>query len=243
MNFTRSCVSAALLTGAFVIPAAACRSSLTAAPPPSAAPPATPPTLRALYGLHAPTSFDADRTALVLIDFQEEFFSGRLPIPDGARAVDRAAELLRWARRTGISVVHVRNVARAESPLFAAGSPTVAPVAVLSARDGETVVIKSMAGAFSKTDLDATLRARRVDTLVLAGIMTHLAVDTSARDATVLGYKVVVASDATATRDLPGIDHATLQRASLAALSDRFADVMTTEAVLAVPVGSDARPR
>ncbi len=34
-----------------------------------------------------------------------------------------------------------------------------------------------------------------------------------------------------------GVDHATLQRASLAALADRFADVLTTDEILALPLG------
>lgn len=213
---------------------AGCRSS-SSAPMPAEAP--TPKTLRALYGLHAPASFDPHRTALVLIDFQEEFLSGHLPIPDGANAVDRAAELLGWARRSGIRVVHVRNIAaRADSPVFAPGSKGAETVKALVPFDGETVVTKSMAGAFSRTELDALLRAQGIEVLLLAGIMTHLAVDTTARDATVLGYKVVVASDATATRDLPGVDHDTLQRAALASLSDRFADVMTAKEITSRPV-------
>ena len=97
-------------------------------------------------------------------------------------------------------------------------------------------------GAFSRTDLHQTLAARGVELLVIAGLMTHLAVDTSARDGTVLGYQVVVVSDATATRSLPAadgeglVDHSTLQRAALAALADRFAEVLTTDEVLALPV-------
>jgi nicotinamidase-related amidase len=102
---------------------------------------------------------------------------------------------------------------------------------------GETAATKSIAGAFSGTDLDATLRARGLDTLVVAGIMTHLAVDSTVPDAAVLGYKVLVASEGTAARDLPGaaggqpVDHATLQPAALA---DRFADVATTREITAL---------
>lgn len=72
--------------------------------------------------------------------------------------------------------------------------------------------------------------------------MTHLAVDTTARDGTVLGYRMVIAGDATATRSLPGprgdgiVDHAVLQRVALAALADRFADIATTDEIVAWPV-------
>ena len=72
--------------------------------------------------------------------------------------------------------------------------------------------------------------------------MTHLAVLSTASDATVLGYRVVVAADATATRALPGaggedgVDPAALQRAALAAMADRVADVMPGRAIMALPI-------
>ena len=49
------------------------------------------PTIRTLAGATAPTSIAAARTALLVIDFQNEYFSGRLPIPE-SRA--------RWATRS-----------------------------------------------------------------------------------------------------------------------------------------------
>ncbi len=99
--------------------------------------------------------------------------------------------LLDWARAHGVHVVHVRNVVpRADSPVFAPGSPLLAFTRELEPASGEAVVTKPMAGGFSRSDLDAALRTRGVDTVVVAGIMTHLAVDTTAREGTVLGYRV-----------------------------------------------------
>lgn len=98
-------------------------------------------------------------------------------------------------------------------------------------------MVKHVAGAFSRTDLDAQLKALGIRTVVLAGIMTHLAVDTSARDAAVLGYEVIVAADATATRTLPGVlgrppvDAAVVKEVALASLADRFAEVLEVEQI------------
>jgi nicotinamidase-related amidase len=110
------------------------------------------------------------------------------------------------------------------------------------------VVTKAAAGAFTRTDLDTRLHERGIRSLVVAGLMTHLAVDCTARDAALLGYAVVVASDATATRDLPSVEagprarerrmdgpsrveHALVQQVALASLADRFADIATTQAI------------
>jgi len=200
-------------------------------------PPQKATTLRELYHIQPVSQLRAAHTALVLVDFQEEFFHGGLGIPDGQKAVAQAATLLTWARRSGVTVVHVRNIAAAGSKLFAPGSPTTAFVPQLQPAPAESVITKPTGGAFTKTDLDARLRAQGIDTLVVAGIMAHLAVAMTAQDGAVLGYRVIVASDATATRDLPGqdgatVDSRTLARVSLAATADRFADVMPTQRIV-----------
>ncbi len=234
----------------FVTSLVGCARPIEPAPPPPAPGPTLPmpspvstlSTLRSLYDIPRVARIDVKRTALVLVDFQEEFFHGKLPIPDGELAKHQAEQLLAWARRSNLAVVHVRNVARPASPLFAPDSPTTAIVPSLVPRPNELVVTKPTGGAFTRTELDALLHERNLETLVVAGIMTHLAVAMTAQDATVLGYHVVVASDATATRDLPGaggsppVEHTALQRAALAAIADRFADVMSTQQILALPL-------
>src|SRR4051812_8323976 len=72
--------------------------------------PAPPQTLRSIYGLAPPRALHAARTALVLVDFQQEFLAGRLPLRHAPEASARAAQLARWARSSGILVVNVRNV-------------------------------------------------------------------------------------------------------------------------------------
>lgn len=202
-----------------------------------------PATLRQRYGLRPPAEVQPAHTALVLVDLQREFLDGGLPLPDAGSAVDHARQLLAWARRTGVHVVFVRQqAASAGAPLFAPGSPGAALAPGLEPGPGELIITKSAAGAFSNTALHPLLADRGVKLLVVAGLMTHLAVDTTARDGTVLGYQVMIAGDATATRSLPGprgdgiVDHAALQRAALAALADRFADIATTEEIVSLPV-------
>src|SRR5262249_20797818 len=150
------------LTGAFLVSI-----SFVAMPGPS-----QPATLRTLYGARAPEALQPATTALVLVDFQDEFLHGRLPLPDGPRSVEAAAALLTWAREHRVTVVHVRNVvAREDSPVFAPDSEGVRFIAPLVPLPGEEVVTKASGGAFTKTSLDAWLRARKIDTVVVAGLM------------------------------------------------------------------------
>lgn len=208
---------------------------------------APPQTLRARYGMPAVAELETRHTALVLVDWQDEFFHGGLRLPDAPAALERARALREWARRAGVLVVHVENVGRPGAKLFAPGAPATAVVPELAPRDGELRITKSTGGAFTRTDLDVQLRARGVDTVVVAGLMTHLAVDSTARDATVLGHRVIVVADATATRELPAVDGTlpvprdVVQRAALASLADRWADVKSADAVMALPLRGAGR--
>ncbi|WP_218919573.1 isochorismatase family protein [Pandoraea vervacti] len=185
-------------------------------------------------------SLDPKRTALVVIDFQNEYFTGRMPIPDGALALANTQRLLALADRTGMPVFQIQHIAPGGAAVFALDGKTVdfAPGATPRARD--TVLQKTSVSVFASTDLNARLKAARVDTLLIAGLMTHACVAGAARDAVPLGYRVVVASDASATRDIVRADgsrvgHAALHRAALAEIEDTFGDVMTTDRVLALP--------
>ncbi|MGZ5970616.1 MAG: cysteine hydrolase family protein [Polyangiales bacterium] len=200
------------------------------------------PTLRTMYSLAPIDAVDPRHTALVLVDFQEEFFHGKLEVASAESAAAHARELLAWARHYGVAVFHVRNVARPGAVIFAPGSPTLAFAKDVGPIGEEPVLTKPTGGAFTKTDLDAQLHARGIDTIVIGGIMAHLAVAMSAQDAAVLGYRVIVASDATTTRSLPGaaggppVDADTVLRTSLAIIADRFADVMTSEKIRSLPL-------
>jgi len=124
-------------------------------------------------------------------------------------------------------VIHIRHEAGAGSPYDTAArigqiSDEVAP------RDGETVITKSYPDAFVGTDLEATLRATGRTDVVLAGFMTHMCVNSTARGAFNRGFRPVVVTATTATRDLPGPDGtvvpaAAIQAASLSGLADLFA--------------------
>ncbi len=71
-------------------------------------------------------------------------------------------------------------------------------------------------------------------TEIVAGLMTHMCVDSTTRDAVSLGCKAIVAGDACATRDLPdrgtgaAVPHSEIHRGSLTALAVRFADALAT---------------
>lgn len=168
--------------------------------------------------------------AVVIIDAQNEYVTGRLPLTGIAAALDRVADLLAAARSAGAPVIHVAQRGR-PGGLFDPDSDAYKFAAQAQPRAGETVVEKPLPNAFAKTDLDARLQATGRKTLVIAGFMTHMCVSATTRSALDHGYHVTVAADAVATRNLPdplgGADLPAdeIHRTALAELADRFATV------------------
>ena len=61
------------------------------------------------------------------------------------------------------------------------------------------MIDKQLPGAFTGTELEPWLRKEEIDTLSIAGYMTHMCCDTTARQAFHCGFKVEFLRDATGT--------------------------------------------
>jgi nicotinamidase-related amidase len=145
-------------------------------------------------------------------------------------ALDEAAELLDRARTAGIPVIHIQHDDGPGS-LYDIHGETGAIVDRVAPRDDEPIVVKNYPNAFVQTELSDRLESLGVQNLVLAGFMTHMCVNSTARGAFNLGYAPTVVAAATATRALPGLDQETvpasaIQAASLAGIADLFAVVV-----------------
>ena len=109
----------------------------------------------------------------------------------------------------------------------------------LDARPQDAVVVKTRFSAFiqGSSELEQVLRRRGIDTVAIAGTATNVCCESSARDAHMLNFKTVMVADANAARS--DSEH----NASLDTLFLMFADVMTTDEVvarLAQGAGSEA---
>ncbi|MGO1173717.1 MAG: cysteine hydrolase family protein [Actinomycetaceae bacterium] len=150
----------------------------------------------------------ASRRALIVIDPQEEYFTGLLPIqyPSRDSSVARIAEAMDAAEQAGIPVVLVQHEAPAGSPVFAPESATFALHPDIDQRAGIAAhrFTKSFASIFAGTGLEDWLRRTGIDTITLTGYMTNNCVIGSAVGAEPLGFSVEVLSDATGAIDLAG---------------------------------------
>nr|WP_257604183.1 cysteine hydrolase family protein [Pseudomonas tolaasii] len=199
------------------------------------------PTIRAMFGAQPTDQLDAKTTAMLVIDFQNEYFTGRMPIPDGIKALDNTKRLIAFADKEHIPVIHVQHIAPAGSPVFALDGKTVDFHPLMKPRPQDKVIQKTSVSVFASTDLDAQLKKAGVKTLIITGLMTHACVAGAARDAVPLGYNVVVASDATATRAITrangqSVSKDELHNSALAEIEDTFGSVLTTSQIVALPV-------
>jgi nicotinamidase-related amidase/YHS domain-containing protein len=176
-------------------------------------------------------------SVLIVIDAQEEYRSGGLPLSGIEASLARLAALLVAARAAGATVLHIAHRGSAGALFDPEGHGAIMPE--VAPQLGEPVIWKPEPSAFTGTDLGTRLEALGARSLILAGFMTHLCVSSTAREAMERGYVVTVAADATATRPLPDplggpdVSAAELQRAALTALADCFARIDTVAALLA----------
>jgi nicotinamidase-related amidase len=166
-------------------------------------------------------------SCLVLIDLQNEYIAGPIALPDADAAIANAEKLLARARSSGAAVFHVAHRGR-HGGLFDRAADRGAIVAALAPLADEPVIEKELPNAFAGTDLQARLAATGRKNIILAGLMTHMCVSSTARGALDLGFRTTVDADSCATRDLPDgrggtISAATIHEVALAELSDRFA--------------------
>jgi len=140
--------------------------------------------------------------ALLIIDIQNDYFSGGKMELEGADAAAQcAARALERFRGARMPVFHVRHLSiRPGATFFIPGTSGAEIHATVRPRDGERVHEKHFPNSFRDTQLDAALKADGVKELVVAGMMTHMCVDASVRQAADLGYRVTLLGDACATR-------------------------------------------
>ena len=175
-------------------------------------------------------------SALIMVDCQNTYRHGIMQLTNVEAAILEAQKLLQMARDLKIPIIHIQHDAGVGSPYDVTAeigqiSAEVAP------KNGENVITKNYPNAFIATPLEAQLKALGITNLVLAGFMTHMCINSTARGAFNLGFKPTVVASACATRSLVGangktIDAQTMHEAALAAVRDLFAVVVDDVASL-----------
>ena len=178
-------------------------------------------------------------TGLVIVDIQNDYFpGGQMSLEGSLQAASQAQRLLGHFRSLGLPVIHVQHISKGPgATFFLPGSGGIEIHESVRPLPREPVVVKHYPNGFRDTLLLHRLLEADVRRLVLAGMMTHMCVDATARAAFDQRFECTVAGDACATRDLvfqdAPIPAETVHRSFLAALHGVYAQVRTTDEILA----------
>ena len=176
------------------------------------------------------------RRALIVIDAQQEYFTGNLPIehPDPAVSIANIGRAMDAAREAGIPVIVVQNRAGAAAPAFVPGTEGWELHEAVRSRPHDLYLEKALPSAFAGTALADWLASRGVDTLAVAGYMTHNCDASTINHAFHLGLQVEFLSDASGAVPYENAAGAAtaeeIHRVFCVVLQSRFAAVMTTAA-------------
>lgn len=196
------------------------------------------------------------KTALLVVDMQNDFVQEGAPIevPHARAMVPRLNRLLDVCRMHKLPVIYIHHVLRGgdidagrladhhavirNNQALLAGTPNVEIYEELKPHPGDLVVAKPRYSAFYGTDLEAILRSKGIDTLIISGTVTHVCCESTTRDAFSRDYKVIFLSDGNAARDLPDLGFGPVpaeevQRVTLTVLAMSFAQVSSIDQVIA----------
>jgi nicotinamidase-related amidase len=140
--------------------------------------------------------------ALLVIDVQNEYFTGSLPITHPAGHLEQILRVMDLARGRIPTVVIQHTSAEADAPFFRKGTPSWGLHHEVAKRPHELAIEKTLPGSFTNTGLEDWLRERGINTVTISGYMTHMCCDTTARQAVHRGFNVEFLSDATGTLPL-----------------------------------------
>ena len=178
------------------------------------------------------------KTALILIDIQNDYFEGgKMELVEPERAADHAKLILDRFRHDGLPIIHIQHIATSPTATFflpdTAGVDIHEKVLPLPT---EKKMVKHFPNSFRETELSDYLKSNKIENLVICGMMTHMCIDATTRAAKDYGFNCLLIGDACATRDLEinneTINAKDVHNSFLAALNSFYATVVTTNSYL-----------
>ena len=143
------------------------------------------------------------KIGVIVVDMLNDFVTGILKCERASRIIPNIRRLLDFARKRGNPVIYTNDAHLPDvdkefelwPPHAVVGSRGAEVIDELKPREGDYVIPKRRYSAFYETNLDLLLRELKVDTLVLAGLVTNVCVQHTAADAFFRGYRILVPED------------------------------------------------
>ncbi|RDU99702.1 cysteine hydrolase family protein [Trinickia dinghuensis] len=179
------------------------------------------------------------RRALLVIDVQNEYVTGELPIeyPPVQDSLANIARAIDAAHAHSVPVIVVQHIESPDASMFARGSHGAALHPVVASRAYDHLIEKTLPSSFAGTDLADWLAEHEIDTLSVVGYMTHNCNVSTVLHASHAGMTVEHLSDATGAlpyeNDAGYASAEEIHRAFTVVMHSRFAAVIGTDAWIA----------
>ncbi|MDY6782655.1 MAG: cysteine hydrolase family protein [Cyanobacteriota bacterium] len=180
------------------------------------------------------------KTALILIDIQNDYFSGgKWELPEMEAAAENAKQLLADFRASFNPIFHIQHIAKeANAPFFLAGTKGVEIHPSVQPQNNEAVIVKHFPNSFLQTTLLGGLQSAGTKSLVICGAMSNMCIDATTRAAKDFGFDCVVAHDACAAQNFEfqgqEIPAQQVHGSFMAALAFAYAKVVPTREATAL---------
>lgn len=179
-----------------------------------------------------------DKTALIVIDIQNDYFpGGKFELNEPEKAAENARRIIDGFHVEGRPVIYFRHEQVRPGADFLLPDTWGGEIHErVQPHPKDIVYAKHFPNAFRKTPLLSYLEDAGIQSLVLTGMMTFMCVHATARAASDLGFQCTVVHDATAARaiDFNGVDVPAehVQAAFHGALAFVYAEVIDTDTYL-----------
>lgn len=177
------------------------------------------------------------KKALILVDFQNDYFEGGAMALHGmTEALNNANLLVKEAKKNNWKIYTVQHFSTRKGATFFL--PNTKGVALHSDFDikDTTIIKKHFPNSFKETNLQKELDKENITNLVICGAMTHMCIDSTVRAGFDLGYKITLVHDACATKDLQFqgkiIKAKDVHFSFMSALASVFCEVKETQKII-----------
>jgi ureidoacrylate peracid hydrolase len=179
------------------------------------------------------------KSALIVVDMQKFFLNPESPTftCGGLAILPNVKKMITEFRKNGRPVIYTCHVHHPDGidagimgwwwkGMCVEGSEASKVHDEIAPEPGEKIIYKHRYSAFYNTDLETVLRCLKIEDIIIAGIMTNLCCESTARDAYFRDYRVFFPADGT------GSVNEEMHLASLLNLAFGFAAITTTEGII-----------
>ena len=186
------------------------------------------------------------KTALILVDIQNDYFpGGRMELIGTKEASEKAQEVLSFFRANQLPIFHIQHLATDKrASFFLPNTDGVEIHESVAPLPNEWVIQKNYPNSFRETQLLEKLKDGGAKRVVICGAMSHMCIDATTRAASDFGFECVVIHDACATRNLTfgnrTIPAEDVHGAFMSALASAYAKVLSASEFVSLMQGGNA---